>query len=129
MAAVAMPVGSRTWTARLLERVDAKDSAGFVSFLTPDARFRFANQPAAQGHATIAAAVAGFFAAIEGLRHEILGTWSVPDHSICEGRVTYTRHDGSQVTLPFVNVLELRGDLIADYRVYIDATPLFAAAA
>ena len=129
MASIEVPVGSWAWTASLLARVDAKDSAGFVSFLAPAANFRFANQPAARGHDAIAATVAGFFAAVKGLRHEILRTWSVPDHAICEGRVTYIRHDGSQVTLPFVNVLELRGDLIADYRVYIDATPLFAPAA
>ena len=37
------------------------------------------------------------------------------------------RHDGREVTLPFVNVLALAGDRIADYRVYIDGAPLFAA--
>jgi len=40
--------------------------------------------------------------------------------------VTYTRHDGTNLTLPFVNVFAMRGDLIQDYLIYIDATPLYA---
>ncbi len=45
---------------------------------------------------------------------------------MCEGLVTYTRLDGSQVTIPFVNVFYLRGDKIARYLIYIDNGPLFA---
>ena len=45
----------------------------------------------------------------------------------CEGEVTYTRHDGSQITLPFCNIFEIDGDKIEVYRIYIDMAPLFAA--
>ena len=45
---------------------------------------------------------------------------------MCEGLVTYTRLDGSQVAIPFVNVFYLRGDQIARYLIYIDNGPLFA---
>jgi limonene-1,2-epoxide hydrolase len=44
----------------------------------------------------------------------------------CEGEVTYTRHDGSKITLPFVNIFEVSAGLITLYRVYIDIAPLFA---
>lgn len=115
------------WFARLLARVDAKDTAGFVGFFHPEATFRFANQPPSRGRYDIGVAVEGFFGGVRALRHDILHAWSVPGHAICEGRVTYMRHDGAQVTLPFVNVLELRDGLVSDYRVYVDAAPLFAA--
>ena len=115
------------WIGQLLACVDAKDTAGFLAFLHEDASFRFANQPAAAGRAAIATAVDGFFGAVRALRHELTGAWSLPGHAACEGRVTYTRHDGSLVTLPFANVFDMRGDRIAGYRIYIDPTPLFGA--
>jgi limonene-1,2-epoxide hydrolase len=45
---------------------------------------------------------------------------------VCEGEVTYTRHDGSKITLPFANVFEVKNELITLYRIYIDIGPLFA---
>ncbi len=117
------------WMGQLLACVDARDTAAFLAFLHDDASFRFANQAAARGREAILAAVEGFFGTVRGLRHDITGAWALPGRAGCEGRVTYTRHDGSQVTLPFANVFDIRGDRIAAYRVYIDATPLFAPAA
>jgi hypothetical protein len=46
---------------------------------------------------------------------------------VCEGEVTYRRHDNSEITLPFADAFDLRGDLISGYRIYIDIAPLFAA--
>ena len=40
--------------------------------------------------------------------------------------MTYRRHDGTEITLPFTNVFEYRGDLIAHYKIYIDIGPLYA---
>ena len=44
---------------------------------------------------------------------------------ICEGETTYTRHDGTQITLPFANVFELEGELISTYKIYADIGPLY----
>jgi ketosteroid isomerase-like protein len=46
--------------------------------------------------------------------------------AIVEFDVHYTRHDGNLVTLPCCNVFRLRDGLIAEYRSYIDATPVYA---
>jgi hypothetical protein len=46
--------------------------------------------------------------------------------AVCEGEVMYTRHDGTVVSFPFVNVFDLRGELIAAYRIYIDLSLLFS---
>ena len=40
--------------------------------------------------------------------------------------VHYTRHDGQVVTIPCCNVFRLRDGLIAEYRSYVDATPVYA---
>ena len=104
------------WTAALYDAIDAKDTRRFLAFLTETAQFRYANNPPAIGHAAIGAAVDGFFAS----------NWEPAGHLISQGTVTYTRHDGGTVTLPFVNVFTLRGGMIQDYLIYVDATPLYA---
>jgi ketosteroid isomerase-like protein len=119
----------RAWWGRLFAVIDARDAAGFLDFLTPDAKFRFGNAPTIAGAEAIGAAVGGFFAAIAACRHQVLETWNGTDTVACEGTVTYTRHDGSTVTVPFANVFELRGAKIAAYRIFIDNSPLFSAVA
>ncbi len=115
------------WTANLFASIDAKDAKLFLSFLDPDARFRYGNGAPAVGTEAIRAAVDGFFAAVKALSHDLHHVWAQGDHVICEGIVTYTRHDGRIVGIPFCNVLGMRGERVRDYRVYIDSAPLFAA--
>lgn len=115
------------WTPVLFACIDAKDTDGFLSYLCDDATFRFANQPPSVGHLAIGAAVAGFFAAIGACRHEVTNVWTPGDAVICQGQVTYTRHDGSVLSVPFVNVLAMAGELIREYSIYVDASALFSA--
>lgn len=114
------------WWQRLCETIDAKDTRGFVAYLSEDCEFRFANGPAVVGPAAIAAAVDGFWASIRGSRHEILHSWGNASSAVCEGTCTYTRHDGSTITLPFVDVLHFRGEKAARYNIYMDVGPLYA---
>jgi len=114
------------WLAGLFSDIDAQDTAGFISCLRPDAVFRFGSAPAVKGSEEISAAVDGFFATIAGLSHDIGKSWSDDDTVVCEGEVTYRRHDGSEITLPFVNVFDMDGDSIGSYKIYIDAAPLYA---
>ena len=112
-------------TGGMFAAIDAKDSAAFVSHLTDDAIFRFGSTPPVQGRDAIQAAVDGFFGTILGCAHEIRNTFQCDGTIICEGEVTYQRLDESKVTLPFTDVLEYGGDLIAHYKIYIDITPLY----
>lgn len=110
----------------LFNAIDARDADRFVSFLTSDATFRFGSAAAVQGREPIAKAVGGFFADIAGLRHSVHTVIAENSTLVCEGDVTYTRHDGSQVTLPFADVFEITDDRIADYKIYMDINPLYA---
>ena len=114
------------WWSDLFASIDAKNSLGFVEFLSPDAEFRFGNAPAVVGRADIAAAVAGFFETIARSRHDIVRTWHDAATRVCQGEVTYGRRDGSEITLPFVNVFEMQGNKVARYSIYIDIAPLYA---
>jgi limonene-1,2-epoxide hydrolase len=113
-------------TGGLFAAIDAQDGAAFVSFLTDDAVFRFGSAPPVQGRAAVQAAVEGFFDSIAGLSHSIDRTLGEGSTLVCEGQVTYTRHDGSTIAIPFTNVFEYEGELIAEYKIYIDISPLYA---
>ena len=114
-------------TGGLFAAIDANDAASFVSYLTEDAVFRFGSAPPVKGREAIREAVDGFFSTIAGCRHVIRNSLGGGDTLVCEGEVTYRRHDGSELSLPFADVFEYDGDLIAHYKIYMDITPLYDA--
>ena len=110
----------------LFATIDEQNVDRFVHFLTDDAIFRFGSAAPVEGQAEIREAVDGFFATIAGSKH-VLGTMLADNGTlVCEGEVTYTRHDDSEITLPFVNVFEFEGELISHYKIYADSGPLYA---
>lgn len=109
----------------LFAAIDAKDTERFLGFLTDEASFRFGSAPAAQGKEAIHSAVGGFFSSIAGLSHDLTRSVEEDDVVVCEGEVTYTRHDATTITLPFVNVLEFDDELISNYKIYMDIGPLY----
>ena len=113
-------------TGGMFTAIDTKDGAAFVSYLTEDAVFRFGSAPPVRGRDAIQAAVEGFFETIAACSHDISNTLRQDDTLACEGVVTYTRHDGSEIALPFTDIFEYEGSLIAHYKIYIDIGPLFA---
>jgi ketosteroid isomerase-like protein len=119
-------MASHTLIEALLATIDRKDAQAFAAFLTPDASFRFGNNPTVAGRDAIEAAVAGFFKAIKSVSHDLEDKWSLPRVAICTGMVIYTRHDGSRLQVPFANVMKLRPDGIHDYRIFTDNSALFA---
>ena len=117
--------GQADWLDDLFACIDRRDAAGFTRFLTEDASFRFGNAPAVVGRPAIEAAVSEFFGMLGGLRHRITLAADLGAHFLCRGETTYTRRDGSEVTVPFANVFEMEGGLVRDYQIYADLTPLW----
>lgn len=111
---------------QLLAAIDARDAKAFAGFLTSDASFRFGNHPAVIGREAIKVTVGDFFRAIKSVCHRLEEQWSFPEVVICTGTVTYTRHDGSTLQVPFANVLKVRPAGIYDYRIFVDNSALFA---
>ena len=114
------------WVERLFQALDAFDADTFASFLAEDAIFVFGNAEPVKGKTTIRDAVATFFAKIAVIRHELIETWTISDGIICRGIVTYTRHSGTQLQVPFANVFKLEDERIRDYLIYVDNTQLYA---
>ena len=113
--------------AKLFMSIDTMDMEGFLAPIAPNAEFRFGSAPAIHGHAGIEEAVGGFFTSIAALEHDLQRVVADDSTVVCEGQVTYTRHDGSTITLPFCNVFETEAGMISVYRIYIDIAPLYAA--
>lgn len=111
----------------LFAAIDAMDMPAFLGHLAPEASFRFGSAPAVTGREAIGAAVGEFFSTIAGLSHELTLMLEQGDTLVCEGKVTYTRADGSTVTLPFADVFDYEGELIGAYKIYADISPLYAA--
>ncbi len=103
------------------------DSPGFAAYFAPDGSFRMANMPAFVGRTAIEEFVAGFFAALAGLSHNITGLWEGPAALISEGVVSYKTQGGETIDIGYFGVMEFEGDLIRDYRAYLDPAPLNAA--
>jgi ketosteroid isomerase-like protein len=113
------------WLESLFSVIDAADVTGFGAFLAEDAVLRFGNAPPVYGRAAIEQTVRHFFASIRRSRHRVGRVWTGADAVALEGTVTYTRLDGSEVTLPFADTLVLRGERISEYNIYIDTAPLY----
>lgn len=109
---------------QLFAAIDAKDPDRFVSFLTDDAVFRYGSQPPVEGRKAVREYVAGFFGTIAGLSHTVGDAWERDDTMVVRGDVTYTRHDGAKIPVPFTVVLYLKGDRAQQYLIYTDPSPL-----
>jgi len=108
----------------LFRSIDAGDSRAFQGFLAEDCSFRLGNLPPVTGRAAIGSAVAGFFDSLQSLSHSLTGSWHTRDCSICHGSVSYTRKDGSVLTVPFANILRRETRLIREYLVFVDISGL-----
>ncbi len=115
------------WLNDLFVSIDAKDAEAFAGFLSDDAVFVFGNAPPVAGRATIIDAVSGFFSSIKALSHTLRQVVSQPGIVVCWGTVTYTRHDGSDLTVPFADTFALENDKISHYQIYMDIGQLYAA--
>jgi hypothetical protein len=116
---------TKSWVEKISKTIDAKDGEAFAAFITEDGNFRFGNQPIVKGRNAIADYVNAFFTMHKGSSHEIVNCWNHGSAIIWQGKVTYTRMDDRKVDVNFTNIFYMDGDLISDYLIYIDNTPLF----
>lgn len=69
--------------------------------------------------------MAGFFPVIGGIHHDLVEAWEFGDSAICRGEVSYTRRDGSVLSVPFANIVKRRDGRILEYLIYLDNSALF----
>jgi hypothetical protein len=116
---------NKEWFVELFASIDARNIEKFVSFLDADCDFRFGNLPAVTGIDSISDFVGGFFASVASLRHDLNEFWLMPDGAVCHGTVSYTRHDGSVLSVPFANIFKTRNLKIVEYLIFADTSQLY----
>jgi hypothetical protein len=118
------------WLSSLFDSIDRKDAAAFIALLEDNCRFRFGNMPEVTGRQAIAEAVGAFFSSIAGLSHQVCAAWQSGDWLTCHGLVTYQRHDGSTLSVPFANLMKrspATGQAV-EYLIFADISALYVAA-
>ena len=96
---------------------------GFASWFADDATYTFGNGDPLVGRDAIEAATAGAAGALPWVRHEVDQVAEVGDQLFCRFTIHTEAPDGTELALPCVTVIWLRGDEIVDYRVHMDIAP------
>ena len=121
-----IPNAAFDYVSEVYEAVDSRDEQRLAPFLTEDCTFVYANNDPVIGRANIAESSKQFMSSINGIKHRLLDVWSFDDVIVSRLEVTYTRKDGSTLTVPAVTIWRVSSRQIDDYRIYIDVAPLFA---
>jgi len=116
------------WIHDMFAALDRGGVPALFPYLEEDVVFRFASYPAGQGRENFAAAWSALSPQIKTLRHELARVWELGEEVFCHGDVTYTLTDGRVITVPFANLFKLRGGRVAEYLIYVDASPILGAA-
>ena len=111
---------------QLFADIDSMDPGRFTAHLAEDVTMRFGNADPIHGRDAVHDAWAGFCEGVDGVSHEGLRRWESEEGIVAEATATYTRKDGSTVTVPVVTIYREGDGGIDDYRIFIDLAPLFA---
>lgn len=114
-----------SFVSEVYNSIDRADASKFASFITPTGIFRFANMPAVAGNRAIEEFVDGFFKSLKGIRHSDLESWKSEDVIFVTGMVNYLRHNSTALEAPFSCTWKMKGPLIDEYLIFIDASELY----
>jgi ketosteroid isomerase-like protein len=110
--------------ATLFDDIDSLDPDRFAPHLAEDVVMRFGNAEPVHGRTAVRDVWAAFCDGVRGVSHAQVDRWEVGEATIVQADVTYTRRDGSSFTIPVVTIYRGAGELIEDYRVFLDLAPL-----
>ena len=113
----------------MFDALDSGDIVQMVQYMTEDVVTAFGNFPELNGKAAFQLMFRDVAKSVSGVRHDIHDLWQVDqdaDVLVARMTVTYTRHDGSTISLPCCNVFRMHANLVSHYSVYMDITPVLA---
>ena len=131
-ALAGIPAMRRAVIMDVFATMDSGDLDGMIEHMTDDVTTQFGNNAEICGKAAFRGLFNWVGQAISGLHHDVVDLWhAVEDFDVWVAQlsVSYRLLDGTTVTLPCCNVFRMRGDLVCEYRVYIDIGPVLAGAA
>jgi len=110
----------------LFKAIDNFDTQHVLSTLDDNAIFRFGNMPPVVGKENIKLFLEGFFSSIKAISHDALEIWNNQSVKLMNGKVTYTRHDGSTLTVFFANTFKMNHYKIKEYLIFVDTSALYS---
>jgi ketosteroid isomerase-like protein len=113
-----------TWYEEVYACVDGRDDSVVDRLFTEDVSLRFNFNPPVEGREAVRQAMHHFWGSVAAMRHSFVNVVEDGDRSALEAVVTYTRHDGVEVSLPVVTMTDRRDGLVCAQRIYIDMAPL-----
>lgn len=117
------------WWFEHFEGVDARDMDRWFAGLSDDVVVRFSNWPVIRGKAALKSHVIEFNKLFVTISHKHGQLFTDGNLAAGEGVVTFTMHDGREISIPGTTVMEHRDGLIRRIAAYLDFGPLFAPAA
>jgi ketosteroid isomerase-like protein len=131
-ALAGIPAMRRAVIMDVFATMDSGDLDAMVEHMTDDVTTQFGNNAEICGKAAFRALFNRVGQAISGMHHDVVDLWhAVEDFDVwvVQLSVSYRLLDGTTVTLPCCNVFRMRGDLVCEYRVYMDIGPVLEGAA
>jgi ketosteroid isomerase-like protein len=108
----------------VLKVADQMNAVAFSELLTTDVKFRFANNDLWTGRDAVVSGLDYLFSKITALKHDLKGIYVKGRGYAVEAIANYKMKDGKLISLPVVSVMKYRGNLIEDYRIYMDISPV-----
>lgn len=118
------PVVVPHWVRAFFDAVDSMDAEALRPLLAPDVTFRMGNAPEVLGSDAVVAGSKRVASMFEAMTHDYVAVNEDAGRTFAECWVTYWMLDGSIYLLPFMTVLERKGDLISGVRIFGDLSPL-----
>ena len=109
----------------LSETLDRQDIDKALEYLTDDCLFTAGNSESIQGKENIKNTLENFFNSVKSTQHNLIDIFESDNSLVHRGKVTYTRLDNTQLTVPFCDVFKIHENKIAEYTIYIDWSELF----
>jgi len=109
----------------IIDAIDSGDPTIYSALLTEDTTFRFGNWEQVKGKSAVFEAQTNFFTSVKSTKHKILKTWENESSIVAEMMVTYIRHDDSTITLPVMDIFEIKNNRITATIIFMDINPLY----
>ena len=111
----------------LFVATDTFDVEQVLPFLDENVWFKFGNAEPLTSRQQFKEMVIDFNASLTGIRHEIIDLWAPEENVVVSVlAVYYSRRDGSEISLPCVDVFRITDGKITRYEIFMDINPVFA---
>jgi hypothetical protein len=115
------------WMTEFFRAADTLSVPRLLAWFADGVEVRFGNAPPIHGKDSAGQAFEQFYGSLSGMRHRCESQVVAGDLGAQMSVVTYTRKDGSEVSMPVASHLRRVGDQKIDRLwIFIDMAPLFA---